>query len=220
MPILASTPTPTPTPTRMSASPTAASFSPAKATATHQPEPASAPSPTPPGTPSTQPPSVKAGFFKTATEADGTPVASIAAVQEFGAVVQGRGGHPIVIPPRPFLRQTIARCRNAWVRQLADALRVSLRTRAGTSSGGAGATQSSSESLQNFNTFLRTLTARASTSQALTAVGHSMQADITDTIRQTHTPPNAPSTVRHKGFDNPLVETGTLQNSVSFQVDA
>ncbi|OUI90788.1 hypothetical protein [Acetobacter persici] len=166
-----------------------------------------------------QTPAVKAGFFKTDREADGTPVASIAAVQEFGAVVQGRVGHPIVIPPRPFLRQTIARCRNAWVRQLADALRASLRTRAGTSSGGAGATQSSSENLQNFKTLLKTLTARASTSQALTALGHSMQADITDTIRQTHTPPNAPSTVRHKGFDNPLVETGTLQNSVSFQVD-
>lgn len=216
MPILAPASTPTP----MSASSTAASFSPSKATATHQQEPASAPSPTPSSTPSSKIPSVKAGFFKTATEADGTPVASIAAVQEFGAVVQGRGGHPIVIPPRPFLRQTIARCRNAWVRQLADALRASLRTRAGTPSGGVGATQPSSETLQNFNTLLKTLTARASTSQALTAVGRSMQADITDTIRQTHTPPNAPSTVRHKGFDNPLVETGTLQNSVSFQVDA
>lgn len=216
MPILAPVSTPMP----MSASPTAASLSPAKTAATHQPEPASAPSLTPSGTPSHQPPSVKAGFFKTATEADGTPVASIAAVQEFGAVVQGRGGHPIVIPPRPFLRQTIARCRNTWVRQLADAFRVSLHTRAGTSSGGAGATQSSSENLQNFNILLKTLTARASASQALTALGHSMQADITDTIRQTHTPPNAPSTVRHKGFDNPLVETGTLQNSVSFKVDA
>lgn len=119
-------------------------------------------------------------------------------------MVQGRGGHRIVIPPRPFLRQTVAQRRNAWVRELAEALRASLR------SGGAGTTEPP----------LNTLVERLSTpTQALTTVGKTMQADITQTIRQTHTPPNAPATIRHKGFDKPLLETGTLQNSVSFQVE-
>ncbi|OAG75362.1 hypothetical protein Amal_03463 [Acetobacter malorum] len=171
------------------------------------------PRPSAPASPNTSPPStppagnasVKAGFFKTATEADGTPVAAIAAVQEFGAVVRGREGHTTVIPPRPFLRQTVAHHRTAWVRLLANTLKTSLRT-----PGRAGGTQH----------LLQTLVQRLSTpTQALTTAGKAMQTDITQTIHQTHTPPNAPVTIRHKGFDKPLVETGTLQNSVSFQVD-
>lgn len=168
------------------------------------------PRPSAPVSPKTSPSSagnasVKAGFFKTATEADGTPIAAIAAVQEFGAVVRGREGHTIVIPPRPFLRQTVAHHRTAWVRLLANALKASLRT-----PGRAGDTQH----------VLQTLVQRLSSpTQALTTVGKAMQTDITQTIHQTHTPPNAPATIRHKGFDKPLVETGTLQNSVSFQVD-
>ncbi|MCP1246182.1 hypothetical protein NKW54_09535 [Acetobacter cerevisiae] len=151
-------------------------------------------------------PNVRAGFFKTATEVDGTPVAAIAAVQEFGAVVRGREGHSIVIPPRPFLRQTVATRRTAWVRLLAQELKTSLRT-----PGRAGDTRHA----------LQTLVQRLSTpTQALTTVGKAMQTDITQTIHQTHTPPNAPATIRHKGFDKPLVETGTLQNSVTFQVEA
>lgn len=159
-----------------------------------------------PSAPSAAPPCVKAGFFKTATEADGTPVAAIAAVQEFGAVVRGRAGHTIVIPPRPFLRQTVASHRIAWVRLLAQELKTSLST-----PNRAGDAQHA----------LQTLVQRLSTpKQALTTVGKAMQTDITQTIRQTHIPPNAPATIRHKGFDKPLVETGTLQNSVTFQVEA
>ena len=158
-----------------------------------------------PSMPSAGTPSVKAGFFKTAIEADGTPVAAIAAMQEFGAVVRGRAGHSIVIPPRPFLRQTVATRRSAWVRLLAQELKTSLRT-----PNRAGDTRQA----------LQTLVQRLSTSkQALTTVGKGMQTDITQTIHQTHTPPNAPATIRHKGFDKPLVETGTLQNSVTFQVE-
>lgn len=152
-------------------------------------------------------PGVKAGFFKDATEADGTPVAAIAAVQEFGAVVPGHGeqsGHAVVIPPRPFLRQTVASHRTAWSRLLAQSLKASLRS-------GAGGTQAS----------LQTLVKRLSTpTQALTSVGQAMQNDIVQTLRQTHTPPNAPATIRHKGFDKPLEETGTLENSVMFQVSS
>lgn len=154
-------------------------------------------------------PGVKAGFFKDATEADGTPVAAIAAVQEFGAVVPGqgeKGGHAVVIPPRPFLRQTVANHRTAWSRLLAQSLKASLRSGAG-----GGGTQAS----------LQTLVKRLSTpTQALTSVGQVMQNDIVQTLRQTHTPPNAPATIRNKEFDKPLEETGTLENSVTFQVSS
>ena len=44
---------------------------------------------------------VKVGFFSTAKYQDGTPVANVAAIQEFGAPEAG-------IPERPFFRQSIA----------------------------------------------------------------------------------------------------------------
>lgn len=51
------------------------------------------------------------GFFDTATYPDGTPVASVAAIQEFGA---GK------IPPRSFMRSTVAEQKEAWKATLAQ----------------------------------------------------------------------------------------------------
>lgn len=50
------------------------------------------------------------GFFDTAHYPDGTPVAYVATIQEFG-----HGA----IPPRSFMRSTIAEQRNAWRATLA-----------------------------------------------------------------------------------------------------
>ncbi|MFT9399734.1 hypothetical protein [Acetobacter sp.] len=51
-------------------------------------------------------PSVKAGFLAGSQYPDGTPVASIAAVQEFGASIR-HGAHTTLVPARPFLRPAI-----------------------------------------------------------------------------------------------------------------
>ncbi|MCX2562155.1 hypothetical protein OQ252_12215 [Acetobacter farinalis] len=180
-------------------------------------------------------PAVKAGFFRQATEEDGTPVAAIAAVQEFGAVVRGQGAHAVVIPPRPFLRQSLAENRTAWVRLLAQALKTSLRNGIKVSgAGGAttgplrmGATPLASQrSPSQASSLDRSLASSLpaliqqlrNPTQALSTVGRAMQADITHTIRQIRTPPNAPATIRHKGFDKPLEETGMLEKNVAFQV--
>lgn len=48
---------------------------------------------------------LRVGWFDTARYQDGTPVAYVAAIQEFG-----HGA----IPPRPFMRPTIAQQRQAW----------------------------------------------------------------------------------------------------------
>lgn len=48
---------------------------------------------------------LRVGWFETARYQDGTPVAYVAAIQEFG-----HGA----IPPRPFMRPTIAQQRHAW----------------------------------------------------------------------------------------------------------
>lgn len=50
---------------------------------------------------------VKVGFFESAKYPDGTPIAYIATIQEFGAPSQG-------IPPRPFIRPTMDAEGNEW----------------------------------------------------------------------------------------------------------
>ena len=50
---------------------------------------------------------LKVGFLEGATYPDGTPVAMVAAIQEYGAPSAG-------IPPRPFFRTMIAEKKGAW----------------------------------------------------------------------------------------------------------
>ena len=54
---------------------------------------------------------VQVGFFESSAYEDGTPVAYVAAIQEFGYP----GGS---IPARPFIRPTIAQQREAWQKSL------------------------------------------------------------------------------------------------------
>lgn len=53
------------------------------------------------------------GFFDTSHYPDGTPVAYIATIQEFGSPQNG-------IPPRSFMRSTIQEQREAWQQTLAQ----------------------------------------------------------------------------------------------------
>ncbi|UNY40207.1 structural protein [Pseudomonas phage vB_PcuM_ KLEP17-4] len=62
---------------------------------------------------------LQVGWFDTAQYEDGTPVAYVAAIQEFG---YPKGG----IPPRPFLRPTIEQQRNAWRDSIAAGMRTVL----------------------------------------------------------------------------------------------
>lgn len=50
---------------------------------------------------------LKAGWFSTNRYKDGTPVAHVATIHEFGSLSSN-------IPPRPFMRPTIAREENKW----------------------------------------------------------------------------------------------------------
>lgn len=49
----------------------------------------------------------KVGFFETSKYEDGTPVAYVATIQEYGVPEKG-------IPARPFMRPTIAEKQNEW----------------------------------------------------------------------------------------------------------
>ena len=64
----------------------------------------------------------KIGWFPSAKYANGTPVAYVAAIQEFGAPEDH-------IPARPFLRPTIARDKDMWVKQLGRGVKDVLANR-------------------------------------------------------------------------------------------
>jgi hypothetical protein len=53
--------------------------------------------------------------------------------------------------------------------------------------------------------------------KALGLLGEYMAGEIRETIINLRTPPNAPRTIEAKGFDNPLVETEQLKNSITYE---
>ena len=54
--------------------------------------------------------------------------------------------------------------------------------------------------------------------QALTQIGKSAKTDTKDIIKPGSKSPNAPLTIKKKGFDHPLWETGLLHDSVEYLV--
>lgn len=56
--------------------------------------------------------------------------------------------------------------------------------------------------------------------RALALMGTIIKDQVVQSIVDTNSPPNAPSTVRRKGFDKPLIDTGVMQRSVDFVVES
>lgn len=54
--------------------------------------------------------------------------------------------------------------------------------------------------------------------QALSIMGQKIEADIKAKMTALRQPPNAPSTIRRKGSDNPLIDTGLLRSSIRYIV--
>jgi len=55
--------------------------------------------------------------------------------------------------------------------------------------------------------------------QEYTKIGAKAQADLKKAVADWHTPRNAPLTVELKGFDNPLIDSGLLYDSIDFKVE-
>lgn len=51
-------------------------------------------------------------------------------------------------------------------------------------------------------------------------MGEHIKGQLQASIQATNSPPNAPSTVKRKGFDKPLIDTGTAWNSVDYDVSS
>lgn len=54
--------------------------------------------------------------------------------------------------------------------------------------------------------------------QALADMGEVVKGQIKMTIQDFREPPNAAATVKQKGFDKPLIDTGTLWRSIDYEV--
>ena len=121
--------------------------------------------------------SVKIGFLENATYPDGTSVAMVAAIQEFGAPSVG-------IPPRPFFRNMIAAHAGEWP----DAAAALIKK----------------------NDY--------DTAKVLGQIGEGIAGQLRQSIVDLTDPPLKPSTIKRKGFDKPLVDTGHLLASVSYEV--
>lgn len=120
---------------------------------------------------------VDIGFLENATYPDGTQVALVAAVQEFGSSSRG-------IPPRPFFRNMIAAKNGEWP----DAARHILVD-------------------NNYDS-----------TRTLQQIGQGIKGQLQESIVATNSPPLKPATIKRKGFDTPLIDTGHMLNSVDYRV--
>ncbi|MDE2426357.1 MAG: hypothetical protein KGO96_10680 [Elusimicrobia bacterium] len=120
---------------------------------------------------------LRVGFLEGAKYPNGTPVALVAAVQNFGAPSRG-------IPPRPFFSSMVRERQSEWPDRIEQALK---------------ATDSDAN-------------------KALQQVGHSIVADLKQSIMDTNEPRLKQATIDRKGFEKPLIDTGVLISSVDFEV--
>ena len=131
---------------------------------------------------------VKVGFFSTARYEDGTPVAAVAAWNEFGTKT---------IPERPFFRNALAEMEDG----IANVIKAGIDPR------------------------------RMVVEDRLAGrVGEYVAGQVQESITALKDPPNAPETVARKrkklhgkkgvgGGENPLIDTGFMHDSVTWQVE-
>jgi len=55
--------------------------------------------------------------------------------------------------------------------------------------------------------------------QEYTRIGTKARVDLKKAVADWDTPPNAPYTVAEKGFNNPLIDSGLLYESIDFKID-
>ncbi|EAW4991494.1 hypothetical protein QDX92_003125 [Salmonella enterica] len=163
---------------------------------------------------------LKVGFLEGATYPDGTPVAYIAAINEFGgsAVIPAREqtlhfrynektgeiGHRFVKAGKGNFAQDVVIPEHTVTIPPRPFFRKMIEHK-------------SPEWGEKMATLLRTND--FDTATALVYMGEHIKGQLQMFIRDWKKPPNAASTVRQKGFNNPLIETGHMMNSVDYSVD-
>lgn len=122
-----------------------------------------------------KPCTLRVGFLEGATYPNGTPVAAVAAFNEFGTSKA---------PPRPFFRPMVADKSPEW----------------------GGAIE------QNL------IAKNYDVEATLNVVGDGIKGQLQQSIRSADVAADAPSTVKRKGFSQPLIDTGHMLASVDYEV--
>ena len=120
---------------------------------------------------------IQVGFQGDQKYEDGTSIAQVAAINEFGASD---------IPERPFMRQSFEN-HEGELQAVCDAAQ-------------------------------RLVSSGGSAEQALQQVGVVAKGLVQDEIVNGGFAPNAESTIKKKGSEQPLIDTGTMRQSVNFVV--
>lgn len=160
---------------------------------------------------------LKVGFLNNETYPDGTSLPYVAAIQEFGATIQiqahtkelyfkqgknGAIGNKFVKKSKSNFAQEV----NVGAYTVFIPPRPFMRNAIENDSGNWS------------KVFKEAIKRTGSVDQALAILGEKVKESIQDSIRTFTDPPNAKSTIRKKGFDAPLRDTGTLLNHVAYEV--
>lgn len=120
----------------------------------------------------------------------GVPVAKIAMINEFGATIKknNNGKHSVIVIPA-----------RPFMREAVQKFKQ--------------------ERIQKQAAIVRQLLAmKIKPEQAMAQIGLVMENCIVESIKNFKEPKNAPSTVKKKGFDKPLIDTGQMWQSVASKV--
>jgi len=161
---------------------------------------------------------VRIGFLEGATYPDGTPVPMVAAVQEFGGSMNipertqdlhfkmsksGEVGNRFVKADKSGFVQTVTIPAHTVTVPARPFFRTMLDTKA-------------PDWGKKIGKVLKASDYDAGTT--LGRMGELIKGELQGSIRDLTSPPLAASTVREKGFDKPLIDTGVMLNSVDYEV--
>ena len=161
---------------------------------------------------------LRVGFLENATYPDGTPVATVAAVQEFGGSIN--------IPERTqdleFKQAKNGELNNRFVKRgkgnfiqkvtmPAHIITIPMRSYFRTM-----LTKESPDWGKDMADILKAT--KYDSAKTLALMGEKIKGQLQESIRNVDEPPNAASTFAKKGFNQPLIDTGHMLNSVDYEV--
>ncbi|HCM5055680.1 TPA: hypothetical protein N3K48_001516 [Klebsiella aerogenes] len=161
---------------------------------------------------------LKVGFLEGATYPDGTPVAQVAATQEFGGAIDvpeqtrevyfkqnknGSVGNKFVRKEKANFAQTVF----IPAHTIVIPPRPYFRKMIWAQSPGWGALVNKAIRSSDYDAEV-----------AMQKVGEIIKGQLQNSIRQLTDPPLAQSTIEQKGSDKPLILTGHMLNSVDYEV--
>ena len=107
-------------------------------------------------------------------------------------IIQELGNSAVNIPPRPFMETTLNTNRKKYGKMLENAAKAHTTLKGGKT---------------------------GSVEANLRTIGAIAVRDVKTTITTLSEPANAPYTIKKKGADNPLIESGQMRNSITFRIE-